>query len=62
MPGNRLLDSLPDALGQQLADSLESVELKQGQTIHEPNKPIQHVYFPINCMVSIVTLLPTVPA
>jgi CRP-like cAMP-binding protein len=51
---NTILASLPHKeLGFQAA--LEPVSLKFGQVLYEPGKAIQHVYFPINCLISLLT-------
>jgi CRP-like cAMP-binding protein len=52
---NRLLRALPaDEIGK-LLPSLESIPLVEGMPIYEPHKPITHVYFPINGVVSMVS-------
>jgi CRP-like cAMP-binding protein len=53
---NRLLAALPrkDYLG--LLAGLEPVTLTFGEILYEPGKPIQHVYFPTNSLVSLLTL------
>jgi hypothetical protein len=52
--GNRLLDALPDAEWARLLDMIDVVQLSSGQITQEPEKNPHHVYFPINCMISIV--------
>ena len=51
---NRLIAGLqrPNAL--RLKPYLENVELSFGQVLHEPDAPIQHVYFPHDCVVSLL--------
>lgn len=52
---NRLLAALPRKEYQRLLTLLKPVELTFGKTLHEPGKPIRHVYFPIDCVVSLLT-------
>jgi CRP-like cAMP-binding protein len=56
-PLNLLLNSLPRADTERLAPSLERVYLASHEVLAEPNEPIRFVYFPLTCMISIVTLL-----
>jgi len=51
---NRLLAGLaiPDYL--RIKPHLESVDLAFGQVLHEPGKRIEHVYFPHDCVVSLL--------
>lgn len=55
--GNRLLDSLPLADIERLRPHLEAVSVGVKHVIYEPNGPIKHVYFPISCVISLVTYL-----
>lgn len=52
---NNLLAALPrkDYLG--LMDGLEPVTLASGTVLYEPGDPIGHVYFPVDCLVSLLT-------
>lgn len=54
---NSLLAVLPHKGYRLLLPRLESVTLKFGDVIYRPRKAIQHVYFPIDCMVSLLTLV-----
>ena len=54
---NRLLAALPPAEYEYLIAGLEPVTLKQGEVLHEPGAPIEHVYFPIG---SVICLMATV--
>lgn len=54
---NRLLSALPRKVYAKLLPALEPVRLKFGVTLYEPNQTIPHVYFPIDCLVSL--LVPT---
>ena len=53
--GNRLLDSLPAAEFEALRPHLERVSLHHGEHAIVPDEPIRHVYFPVNCLLSLVT-------
>jgi CRP-like cAMP-binding protein len=55
--GNWLLDSLPRADIERVQPHLETVPVAIKQVIYEPNGPIQHVYFPTSCIISLVTYL-----
>ena len=52
---NRILGSIPPLEYQRLRDQLGLVTLKFGQVLYEPGKAIRYVYFPINCLVSLLT-------
>ncbi len=52
---NLILASLPRKTSQRLLAQLETVSLKFGQVLYEPGKAIRHVYFPIDCLVSLLT-------
>lgn len=52
---NRVLASLPPRESKRLQAGLEPVELKFGQILYEPGKPIQYVYFPVDCLISLLT-------
>jgi len=52
---NRLLAALPRKEYQGLRAGLEAVTLTYGQILSEPGEPITHVYFPIDCLVSLLT-------
>jgi CRP-like cAMP-binding protein len=52
---NRILASLPREELRRLHGALEPVSLRFGQVLYEPGKAIQHVYFPINCLISLLT-------
>jgi PAS domain S-box-containing protein len=54
---NSLLAALPFAEYQRLLTDLEPVTLTFGEVLHAPGVPIQHVYFPINCLVSLLTMV-----
>ena len=54
---NHLLAALPRKDYARLLPALAPVSLKFGEILYEPHQPIPHVYFPIDCLVSL--LVPT---
>jgi len=54
---NHLLAALPRKEYQRLLTSLEPVTLTFGEVLYEPGKPIRHVYFPGDSLVSLLTLV-----
>ena len=52
---NRVLASIPRRELRRLQAGLEPVVLKFGQVLYEPGKPIRYVYFPIDCLISLLT-------
>ena len=52
---NRVLASIPARDYQRLKARLELVTLSFGQVVYEPGKAIQHVYFPVDCLISLLT-------
>jgi CRP-like cAMP-binding protein len=52
---NRVLARIPPRESRRLQAHLEPVELKFGQVLYEPGKPIRHVYFPVDCLISLLT-------
>jgi hypothetical protein len=53
--GNTLLAALPSAEYRELLAALEPVTLKLGEVLHEPGAPIRYIYFPIGCVVCLMT-------
>lgn len=53
---NRLLAALPEKDYQLLLACLEPVTLSFGEVLYRPNEPIQHVYFPTESLVSLLSL------
>lgn len=51
---NRLLLTLEKNAYQELAPHLEPVSLTLRQPLYQPNQPIEHVYFPVNGVVSML--------
>jgi CRP-like cAMP-binding protein len=54
---NRLLATLPDHDRDQLLVCLEPIEFTVRQSLYEPHKPIDHVYFPTGCVISILAVV-----
>lgn len=52
---NQILASLPARDLRRLTFRLEPVELRFGQVLYEPGKTIRHVFFPLDCLVSLLT-------
>jgi CRP-like cAMP-binding protein len=52
---NRVLASLPRRESTRLQAKLEPVALKFGQVLYKPGKPIPYVYFPLDCLISLLT-------
>lgn len=52
---NRVLASLPPGEYKRLHAHLEPIALKFGQVLYEPGRAIKHVYFPDNCLISLLT-------
>jgi len=54
---NRLLASLPEAEQERLGADLQLVDLELRQLLYEVGQPITDVYFPLDCVISVLTLL-----
>lgn len=54
---NSLLAALPRKDYERLLTSLEEVTLAFGEELYRPGEPIQHIYFPIDSLVSLLTLV-----
>ena len=54
---NHILDALPPAERERLAAHLELVPMPLGAVIHEAGAPQTQVYFPIDCVVSLLYVL-----
>lgn len=52
---NQVLDSIPPKDLKRLRGRLELVTLKLGQILYQPGKAIRYVYFPLNCLISLLT-------
>jgi CRP-like cAMP-binding protein len=54
---NHLLAALSGAALKRLARKLEPVDMPLGEVVYESGRPVQHVYFPTNCIVSLLYVL-----
>ena len=54
---NSLLVALPRAAHARLNASLEPVQLTFGEVLCQPGMPIRHVYFPNDCLVSLLAVV-----
>ena len=54
---NRILASLPGEELERLRPHLERVRLTRGQPVIVPEKPIRDFYFPLTCLLSLVTTM-----
>jgi len=52
---NQVLASIPPKHLKRMRGQLELVKLKLGQILYQPGKAIRHVYFPLNCLISLLT-------
>ncbi|MDR7050858.1 CRP-like cAMP-binding protein [Duganella sp. 3397] len=53
---NRLLSSLPDDEQGELARLGETVKVEVGDVLYEPGQTVRHVYFPIDCLLSLLAV------
>ena len=54
---NRLIDSLPEEERELFLAECDTVNLDFGQILAETGEPIQHVYFPVGCLISLIVSL-----
>jgi CRP-like cAMP-binding protein len=54
---NRLLAHLPGEELELLLPHMEQVQLAHGDSIIKPHVPIKDIYFPLNCLLSLVTMM-----
>jgi len=52
---NRVLASIPPKEYRRLQAQLEPVAVSFGQVLYEPGQEIRHVYFPVDCLISLLT-------
>jgi CRP-like cAMP-binding protein len=55
--GNKLLEALPPEELQRLRPHVERVRAAFKQTLYEPDTPIEHVYFPVDLVASIIHIM-----
>lgn len=55
---NHIISHLPPEDYERLRPRLEPVELTSGQVLHRAGGPIEHVYFPRNSMISLISMTP----
>ena len=55
--GNRILDALPAHELHALEQYLRKVDLGTGEVIYNPHENLSHVYFPVSCVLSEITLM-----
>jgi CRP-like cAMP-binding protein len=51
---NHLLERLPHRESQRMLDQCESVDLKLGEILYQPDRRIRHVYFPADSFISLM--------
>lgn len=54
---NQLLAALPDSAKKRIFPRLKLVEMKLGDVIYESGQPIEFVYFPTNCIISLLYVM-----
>ena len=54
-PANHLLAAMPRHAYQRMLTDLKRVKLIYGQVLYEPKERIRYVYFPTDCLVSLLT-------
>ncbi|MEE4279939.1 MAG: Crp/Fnr family transcriptional regulator [Halieaceae bacterium] len=54
---NHLLESLSSDVHERLEPHLELVEVALGQVLYEPGDKMRHVYFPVDCIVSLLYVM-----
>src|SRR5690242_13133450 len=57
MSGSRFLEALPTELTDRLQRDLETVELSRDMVLMRAGEPMEYVYFPAGCMISMVVAL-----
>jgi len=54
---NHLLDALPDGDFDRIAAHLELIPMKLGDVLYESGAPLNHVYFPTTCIISLLYVM-----
>ena len=52
-PKNLLLAAMPRDAVERLGRHTKMVELSSGEVVHRANEDIEHVYFPLTCLISV---------
>ena len=55
--GNRLLGQIAALVGVSVLDRTERIQVKAGQVLHEPDDVMPNVYFPVDCLVSLLHVM-----
>jgi CRP-like cAMP-binding protein len=55
--GNRLLAALPASEWERLLADLEPLEMDVRQPVYEPGRPIEHIYFPVDAVLSVLAVM-----
>jgi CRP-like cAMP-binding protein len=55
--GNLILAFLPSDEMERIRPKLQRVELEQGSVLYEPNRPVEHIYFMDQGMISVVSIM-----
>jgi hypothetical protein len=55
---NQLLNALAPAAFERVAKKLTRVKLRQKEVVYKPNQPIDHVLFPEDAILCLMTLMP----
>src|ERR1700694_1637449 len=56
---NRLLNSLEPAAFERVAKKITRVKLRPKEVVYKPNEPIEHVLFPENTVLCLITVMST---
>jgi hypothetical protein len=57
-PKNRLLEALPGEVYARIEPFMKQVPLARGEVLHHPGDEIRHLYFRLDCLISIaITML-----
>jgi CRP-like cAMP-binding protein len=56
-PQNRLLEQFPRDIREQLTSHMKEVALSNGRVLQRPSEPIDEVYFPITCLISVTVTM-----
>jgi len=54
---NGILGALPREHYRRLLPAFERVMLECGDVLHEPGSPVRHVYFPVDCVIGLFTII-----